>query len=124
MTFLESKLLDYFRKCDDDRKFAILEIVSICADPAPASAGSVVDLPPASASAPDPARVQTSIERISKYADGNVPHRYSLTVSDLNYVHELIHQGSSEEIEAIGMVFDYGFVMGNRATRRGKVKAL
>ena len=51
MTFLEAKLLSYFRACDDDRKAAILETAQLLSS----SAGSV-DLAPASGTAPDPER--------------------------------------------------------------------
>jgi hypothetical protein len=120
MTFMEKRMLDLFRKCDDDKKFALLELADICVNPVPAAPVK----PQATVSSPDPARIQTSIERISKYAAGNIPLRYDLATDDLAAIHEMIHQGTDEEYRAISMIFDYGFVMGNRATRRGKVKAL
>lgn len=123
MTFLESKLLDYFRRCDDDRKSAILETASLLADPI--TSAKIVELPPASAS-PDPDNVQTSIigERMMQTAQkADVPVRYGMQLGEINYLHDLIVQEHSA-FNALCLAFDYGFVKGNRATRRGKVKAL
>ena len=123
MTFLESKLLDYFRKCDDDRKSAILEMASLCADPV--TSARIVEFPQASAS-PDPDDVQTSIlgEKMLRTAQkADIPARYGMMLGELNYLHDLIEQENSA-FNALSLAFDYGFVKGHRATRRGKVKAL
>ena len=123
MTFLENKLLEYFRSCDDDRKSAILEMASLCADPAPAV--RLVDPPQASAS-PDPDDVQTSIfgERMTQTAQkADIPRRYCMQLGEINYLHDLIEQEHSA-FNALCIAFDYGFVKGNRATRRGKVGVL
>ena len=128
MTFLENKLLEIFRACSDEQKFKILELanlVSTFPDPAP--------VPPPSAS--DPAPVQTSIsdpdpemiragQRMEQTAHkADVPKLYQMVLLELCYLHELtIRDGN--EFNALCLAFDYGFVKGNRATRRGKVKAL
>lgn len=135
MTFLEEKLLDLFRACDDTRKFAILETAKLCLDLSKNPPADDPELPPASA---DPSDVQTSIrhnpevmkhqetrsiEKIAKRADGQVPLRYALTLSDCYILHDMLLDDKTG-LSAFGMAFDFGFVMGNRATRRGKVKAL
>lgn len=121
MTFLEAKLLSYFRACDDDRKAAILESAQLLSS----SAGSV-DLAPASGTVPDPDSVQTSIagEKMMRIAHkAEIPVRYQMVMPELRFLHELtIRDGN--EFNALCFAFDYGFVKGNRATRRGRVKAL
>ena len=121
MTFLEAKLLSYFRACDDDRKAAILETAQLLSS----SAGSV-DLAPASGTAPDPASVQTSsaAQRMIQTAQkAEIPVRYQMVLPEINYLGDLIRK-DGDPFNALCFAFDYGFVKGNRATRRGKVKAL
>lgn len=171
MTFLEQKLIEFFRACPDDKKFGILETARMFADLPdedrdPASLiRCVIDslcdslsddykarliryaeeltalsklpdpapVPPPSAS--DPAPVQTSIsdpdpemiragQRMEQTAHkADVPKLYQMVLLELCYLHELtIRDGN--EFNALCLAFDYGFVKGNRATRRGKVKAL
>ena len=134
MTTDEQKLIDYFRSFDEAHRNALMATASyLAAYPA--------------TSAPDPATVQTSnlpvylvqrtncdpelmkyqktrsIINIAKRADGNVPLRYSLTISDIAVLSDLLYEDRTG-IKPFGVAFDFGFVMGSRATRRGKVKAL
>lgn len=121
MTFLEAKLLSYFRACDDDRKAAILETAQLLSS----SAGSA-DLAPAFFTAPDPDSVQTSsaAQRMMQAAQkAEVPVRYQMVLPEIEYLAALIWR-EGDPFNALCFAFDYGFVKGNRATRRGKVKAL
>lgn len=88
---------------------------------------------PASAPDPDPDSVQTSTpdpdtvragQRMEQTAQkAEIPVRYQMVSLELCYLHDLtIRDGN--EFNALCLAFDYGFVKGNRATRRGKVKAL
>lgn len=134
MTFLENKLLEIFRACSDEQKFKILELanlVSTFPDPAPVPPPSASDPDPA----PDPAPVQASTpdpdpetvragQRMLQTAQkAEVPKLYQMVLGELCYLHDLtIRDGN--EFNALCLAFDYGFVKGNRATRRGKCKNL
>jgi hypothetical protein len=140
MTFLEQKLLDLFRACSDEQKFKILELADIIhkyPDPDP------VPSDPASAPDPDPDSVQTSTRPVNhtecirskdKYMNTElvrtaqkavIPVRYQMTSQDLDTLYDIIlSDGRHDPFNALCFAFDYGFVKGNRATRRGKVKAL
>lgn len=204
MTFLEAKLLEYFRSCDETRRNAIFETAKLCLDLSqnpPSGDIDIITLPPTSADDPDnvqtsthareivrlydslndeyksrltryarelnalnrmtgpasasedlpapadPAPVQTSapsvfpvmrmdydpelmkfqknrsIISIAKRADGNVPLRYSMSISDIAVLSDLLYEDRTG-IKPFGVAFDFGFVMGSRATQRGKVKNL
>ena len=84
----------------------------------------------------DPADVQTSIS--DPYMDhvaaagrkmeqtahkAVIPPRYQMVLGELDYLYELMKQ-EGDPYNALCIAFDYGFVKGCRATRRGKVKAL
>lgn len=51
-----------------------------------------------------------------------IPSAYQMDVEELKRLYVMIKNG--KVFEAFLMAFDYGFVMGNRATRRGRVKSL
>ena len=51
-----------------------------------------------------------------------IPTAYQMNVEELRHLYEMIKMG--KVFEAFSMAFDYGFVMGNRATRKGRVKRL
>lgn len=51
-----------------------------------------------------------------------IPSAYQMDVEELKRLYVIIKNG--KVFEAFSMAFDYGFVMGNRATRRGRVKSL
>lgn len=199
MTFLEVKLLEYFRSCDETRRNAIFETAKLCLDLSqnpPSGDIDIITLHPTSADDPDnvqtstpareivrlydslndeyksrltlyarelntlnrmtgpasasedrPAPVQTSapsvfpvmrmdydpelmkfqknrsIISIAKRADGNVPLRYSMSISDIAVLSDLLYEDRTG-IKPFGVAFDFGFVMGSRATQRGKVKNL
>jgi hypothetical protein len=131
MTFLEQKLLDLFRACSDEQKFKILELADIIhkyPDPDP------IPSDPASAPAPDPDSVQTSTRRKDDYRNAElvrtaqkavIPNNYQMTSKDIEILYDIIRSDSIHDpFNALCFAFDYGFVKGNRATRRGKVKAL
>ena len=127
----EKKLLDLFNALDDTRKDALImcaEIMSKYSDPvAEASAPVPVSVP---APAPDPADVQTSIRqskliRTAEKASHHIPLRYQLTTQDFYALYDMVKDDAYHDpFYAICRTFEYGFVMGNRATRRGVVKAL
>lgn len=111
MTFLEAKLLSYFRACDDDRKSAILETAQLLSS----SAGSS-DLAPAFFTAPDPDSVQTSsvVQRMIQAAQkAEVPVRYQMVLPEIEYLAALIRR-EGDPFNALCFAFDYGFVKGNR----------
>lgn len=123
----EKKLLDLFNALDDTRQDALImcaEIMSKYPDP-------VAEAPaPAPVPAPDPVDVQTSIRqskliRTAEKASHHIPLRYQLTTSDFDALYSMVKDDVYHDpFYAICRTFEYGFVMGNRATRRGVVKAL
>lgn len=131
MTFLEAKLLSLFRACDDECKntllFAAQSISGIwLLEDNPTPAGVLTDLFPASGTAPDPDSVQTSsaAQRMIQAAQkAEIPVRYQMMLPEIEYLADLIRR-DGDPFNALCFAFDYGFVKGNRATRRGKVKAL
>ena len=131
MTTKENKLIDLFNALDDTRKDALImcaEIMSKYSDPV-AEASAPVPVP-APAPAPDPVDVQTSIRqskliRTAEKASHHIPLRYQLTTSDFDTLYSMVKDDVYHDpFYAICRTFEYGFVMGNRATRRGVVKAL
>ena len=123
MTTNETKLLELFRSMDETRQEGLLlcaEIMTKYSDPvAEVSA-------PSPAPAHDPAPVQTSIchgvvEKTAGKAD--VPRRYQMTIGDFDDLHAMILRDGNA-FNAVCTAFNYGFVKGSRATRRGLVKAL
>ena len=128
MTFLENKLLEIFRACSDEQKFKILELanlVSTFPDPAPVPPLSASDPAPVQTSTPDPDPeiVRAGQRMLATAQKAEVPKLYQMVLGELCYLHELTLKDGNE-FAAICLAFDYGFVKGNRATRRGKVKAL
>ena len=142
MTFLETKLLEYFRACDDKKRIAIFEIASYLADHQqglPADPGNVqtsisdgmTDQTSASEDHPQPAQ---NLRHHASYIDSTIvttaqkaviPEHYQLTSQDISVLYDIIRSDSKRDpFNALCFAFDYGFVKGNRATRRGKVKAL
>lgn len=84
----------------------------------------------------DPDSVQTSVrhpeedeilrcgEKMENAArKAEIPLPYQLTLREMQYLYLLTQQEKSPS-NAVCLAFDYGFVKGNRATRRGRVKAL
>lgn len=123
MTFLEQKLLDLFRACPDEKKFGVLEIARILSDLPDSDCDPVSLTYSVQTSTPDPDTVRAGqrMEQIAQKAE--IPVRYQMVSLELCYLHDLtIRDGN--EFNALCLAFDYGFVKGNRATRRGKVKAL
>ena len=51
-----------------------------------------------------------------------IPTQYDMGYYDIQALMEMAHNGHS--FEAISMAFDFGFVMGNRATHSRKLKRL
>ena len=172
MTFLETKLLEYFRACGDKERIAIFETASYLADhhsdlPADLddvqtsmSAGQIVSLyesmnseykfrlaryaqeldtlnnrmtDPASGPEDHPQPTQ-NLRPHASYRESPlvitaqkaiVPKNYQLTTEDIYTLYDIIRSdGKHDPFNALCFAFDYGFVKGNRATRRGKVKAL
>lgn len=62
-----------------------------------------------------------NMEQIAQRAGECIPYNYQLTIEELDKIHELIHSGYDGEWHAITMLFNFGFAIGNRATRAGKV---
>lgn len=121
MTTNEEKLLELFRSMDETRQEGLLlcaEIMTKYADP--------VAEAPASVPAPDPVPVQTSIYHgdMAKTAQkAVVPMRYQMTTHDLDDLYYITRR-DKDPFNAFCFAFDYGFVKGSRATRRGLVKAV
>ena len=129
----EKKLLDLFNALDDTRKDALImcaEIMSKYSDPV-AEAPAPVPVP-----APDPAPVQTSnvdpydahVSFVGKRMEAaahkvDIPKNYSLVVGEMEYLIGLSMQ-ERNPYNAFCLAFDYGFVKGHRATKRGLVKAV
>ena len=127
LTDLENKLLEIFRACPDEQQLIILNVVQILRNPAspdtdrPAAA-------PASEPDADPNPEEEAIalcgKRLVQTAlKADVPDAYQMKYGDLKYLGNLIVL-EGDIFHALSFAFDYGFVKGNRATRRGKVKAL
>ena len=119
MTTKEKKLLEVFRSMNETQQEALLlsaDILTKYADPDPV----------AEAPAPDPAPVQTFIYHgdMAKTAQkAVVPMRYQMTTHDLDDLYYITRR-DKDPFKAFCFAFDYGFVKGSRATRRGLVKAL
>ena len=167
LTALENKLLELYRACPDEKKFAILDTAQLLCDISSAdhdtsaartasdlSTRQLVDLfnglsmeyrgkliryameltilstraadpdRQVSAPAPDPETVQTSTRLRDTANKAEIPARYQMTTAELDELLDVIRYDGGDPIDALCFAFDYGFVKGNRATRRGKVKAL
>ena len=112
MTTKENKLIDLFNALDDTRQDALIMCAEIMSK------------------YPDPVDVQTSIRqskliRTAEKASHRIPLRYQLTTQDFYALYDMVKDDAYHDpFYAICRTFEYGFVMGNRATRRGVVKAL
>ena len=53
-----------------------------------------------------------------------IPWHYQLTLGEINDAFDMIHKSQEDEFNAIMTLFYYGFILGNRATRAGKVGKL
>ena len=117
MTFLEEKLLEVFRACTDEQKFAVLEIAKIISTPVTVRE----DQPPQQqTSAPAEKKVyHGDMARIAQRAV--VPPRYQMTTHDLDDLY-IIAKREHDPFNAFCFAFDYGFVKGCRAAHRGLVK--
>ena len=62
-----------------------------------------------------------NMEQIAQRAQQHIPKEYDVLVSELKRVRNETRKGGNEEFEALCMLFNFGFVMGCRATRAGKV---
>ena len=135
MTFLETKLLEYFRACGDKERIAIFETASYLADhhsdlPADLddvqtsmSAGQIVSPQPTQNLRPHASYRESPLVITAQKAI--VPKNYQLTTEDIYTLYDIIRSdGKHDPFNALCFAFDYGFVKGNRATRRGKVKNL
>ena len=62
------------------------------------------------------------MEQIVKkvYQTDFIPKEYQMTMGDMEQLHSILMTG--KEFEALAMAFDYGFALGCRATRKGRVK--
>ena len=66
-----------------------------------------------------------NMEKLSEEARKAIPAEYDINSVELSRLRDMIYSGDKDKVfEAVCMAFNFGFVMGNRATRRGKVKAL
>lgn len=122
----EEKLISMFHSLNETQQEALLlcaEIMKKYADPVP-----VAEAP----AAPDPAPVQTSsaapvsdvgkrMEAVAHNAD--IPKNYQMVVGEMEYLFDLAKQ-ERDPYNAFCLAFDYGFVKGSRATKRGLVKAV
>lgn len=115
MTFLEEKLLEVFRACTDEQKFAVLEIAKIVSTPV-----TVREDQQQQTSAPADEKVyHGDMERIAQRAV--VPLRYQLTTHDIDDLY-FISKKDRDPFNAFCFAFDYGFVKGCRAAHRGLVR--
>lgn len=131
MNTQEMQLLDLFRACSPDRRAAIIYTAQIILDIERSESIPFTDPAPVpAADAPDQADVQTSIRqsrllRTAEKASHAIPMQYQLTTSDFDVLYDMVKSDQFHDpFYAICRTFEYGFVMGNRATRRGRVKNL
>lgn len=131
MNTQEMQLLDLFRACSPDRRAAIIYAAQIILDIERSESIPFTDpAPDPAADAPDQADVQTSIRqskllRTAEKASHAIPMQYQLTASDFYVLYDMVKSDQFHDpFYAICRTFEYGFVMGNRATRRGRVKNL
>ena len=62
-----------------------------------------------------------NMEQIADRAKPHIPIAYDVLVGELKRVQAETRKGGNEEFEALCMLFNFGFAMGCRATRAGKV---
>lgn len=60
---------------------------------------------------------------VSTANKAEIPKRYQLILGELNYLYEMIKK-EGDPYNALCMAYDYGFVKGCRATRKGKTKTI
>ena len=66
-----------------------------------------------------------NMEKLSESARKVIPAEYDINSEELTRLRNMIYSGDKDKVfDAVCIAFNFGFVMGNRATRRGKVKAL
>ena len=128
MTFLENKLLEIFRTCSDEQKFKVLELANLVStfpypDPVPPLSASDPAPVQTSTPDPDPEIVRAGQRMLQTAQKAEVPKLYQMVLGELCYLHDLTLKDGNE-FAAICLAFDFGFVKGNRAYRRGRVKAL
>lgn len=129
MTTKEEKLLELFRSMNETRQDALMlsaEILSKYADPDPVAAAPAPDPVPVQTSFPDPEaeRIAALGRKLTETAHkAKVPPRYQLVAGELYFLHDLMLR-EHDPFNALARAFDYGFVKGSRATRRGLVKAI
>ena len=54
---------------------------------------------------------------------GLIPDRYDITISEINTLHAMVHTGLDGELDALTTAFDYGFILGSRAQKAGKLQS-
>ena len=143
MTHFERDLIDKFSALGDEYKSRLLRYANELTilsnlpasvpppeDPPPApccrSCSCTDPVPPPVASALDPEREEIIAAGKKMYAIANkaeIPKVYQMNIREIQYLYLLMNQ-DKDPFDAFCLAFDYGFVKGNRATRRGKVKAL
>lgn len=62
-----------------------------------------------------------NMEQIAQRAEKRIPVAFDVTTAEFNKLHAMIRSGLDGEWEAFKMLFAFGFAMGCRATRAGKV---
>lgn len=115
MTFLEEKLLEVFRACTDEQKFKVIELAKIVST---SLTGEPAPQPQTSALAEEKV-YHGDMARIAQRAV--VPPRYQMTTHDLDDLY-IISRRDRDPFNAFCFAFDYGFVKGYRAAKRGVVK--
>jgi len=65
-----------------------------------------------------------NMEQIAQRAKHHIPANYDVVIGELERIYNRVQQGGNEAFEALCMLFNFGFAMGCRATRNGKVKRL
>lgn len=64
--------------------------------------------------------MEKTVEKIKgKFNNKSISDRYDMTLDEMLRLMDMVHEGKAPE--AICMAFDYGFILGHRATATGKV---
>ena len=52
-----------------------------------------------------------------------IPDHYDITVPEINTLHAMVHSGLDGELDALTTAFGYGFILGARAQKAGKLQS-
>lgn len=65
-----------------------------------------------------------NMEKLAAQAEKKIPAEYELLLPELEKLFEICHKGGGNGFcDAVNTAFYFGFAMGHRATKRGRVKS-